>query len=65
MTPSSRNRLAPATLAALQNDRTLIADLVTWTRAGFAPRNTNLHNTASDGTDIGAVAFSGAGTATA
>ena len=35
-----------------------IAALVTWVTAGFAPQNVALHNTAADGTDIGAVPYS-------
>lgn len=34
--------------------------LVAWVKAGFAPRASSLHNTAHDGTDIGAVAWQAA-----
>jgi hypothetical protein len=42
-------------LAALQADPTRIANLISYVRAGFAPRNGAYHNTAHDGTDIGAI----------
>jgi hypothetical protein len=41
----------------------LIGELVAWTKAGFAPQNAALHNTAHDGTDRGAVAFASPATA--
>lgn len=44
-------------LAAIQTDPARIADLYTWVRGGFAPQNSAYHNTASDGTDIGAIPF--------
>ena len=34
-----------------------ISALMTYVTAGFAPQNALLHNAASDGTDIGAVAY--------
>lgn len=50
-------------MAAIRADLTLIPAAVAWVRGGFVPTNTLLHNTASDGTDIGAVAFAGSATA--
>lgn len=41
-----------------------VASLLVWIRAGFAPQNIALHNTAADGTDIGAVPYAGPGSAT-
>lgn len=38
-----------------------ISALISWVTAGFAPQNSALHNTASDGTDIGAVAYQASG----
>lgn len=37
---------------------TMVEALSAWVRAGFAPQNVALHNTAQDGTDIGAVPYS-------
>jgi hypothetical protein len=34
-----------------------ISALITYVTAGFAPQDSALHNAASDGTDIGAVAY--------
>ena len=39
--------------------------LLAWVRAGYAPTNAALHNTASDGGDIGAVAYATVGPTTA
>lgn len=38
-----------------------IATYNTWQRAGYAPRAAQYHNAASDGTDIGAVAYQASG----
>lgn len=46
--------------AQIKLDTSLIAELLTWVKAGFAPTNASLHNTAHDGTDIGAVAYQSA-----
>jgi hypothetical protein len=44
--------------AYLMADPSLIASsLMPWVRGGFAPTNAAFHNTAHDGTDIGAVAY--------
>lgn len=47
-------------LSNIQGDAvpgTLTADALAWVQAGFAPTATSLHGTASDSTDIGAVAW--------
>jgi hypothetical protein len=36
-----------------------ITAVIAWVRAGFAPTNSAYHSTASDGTDVGAVAYAG------
>jgi hypothetical protein len=47
--------LAGATFSGGTNS--LIGEMIAWIKAGFAPRNASLHNTAHDGTDKGAVAW--------
>lgn len=49
--------------AAGYNSAYTIQALWTYVRVGFAPTNPALHNTASDGTDIGAVPWTGGGQA--
>ncbi len=57
-----------ATLYRIRNDiairgaaSTMIADIIAWVKAGYAPTNPLLHNTGYMGTDIGAVPWQSAG----
>ena len=43
----------------------MIPQMLNWIRAGFSPTNPVFHNTAADGTDIGAVSFSASTPSTA
>lgn len=62
MAVAASKTITDSTLGITNN--TYIQALLAWVKAGYAPTNSAYHNTATDGTDIGAVPFSGSSPST-